>query len=165
MGLGGIGNGKGKARPGTGWVEGAFVVPGTKQAKDFAAERTGEETIHLIHCLDNGPVDLTEYFAPQEAFEIDIRAAFGVPNIPGDDIEIELIRYPLRDREIECFDGLKVGGIEFLEVGLEALRPGSAPAAIPVPAEKSCPSDARLSKARYYPDGQWRRETPFRWDV
>src|SRR5258705_8676775 len=70
-----------QSRPRARRVERPLVVPGTKQAKDFAAERTRKEPVHLIQPPNKVRGDFAKDFAAQIALEVCVGPAALVPRV------------------------------------------------------------------------------------
>src|SRR5690242_18886810 len=90
MGLSGIGDLQRKARPGTGRLQGAKIVPGAKQSEDLAAERMPEQPVHLIQSPHKRLREGAQYVPAQDQFEIEFGSEIRVPDLLDGDVQVEL---------------------------------------------------------------------------
>ena len=120
----GAGEGKREARPGAGRVEGAFVVPGAKEAEYFLAERAGKQAVYFIQAPDEGFGKGTQHTPPQIPFQIHVRPERGVPVVAGQRIEIELHGKRNGKSEVKRVERAKLLCIDLLEIRHDHTHPG-----------------------------------------
>src|SRR4030095_1462500 len=81
MRLGRVSDCECQSRPRAGRVERTLIVPRTKQAKNFAAERACKKPVYLIEPPNKMSGDFAEDFAAQIPLEVCVGPAALVPRI------------------------------------------------------------------------------------